>query len=175
MDCREFRNKHVGYVDDTLSAVETEAMRKHRDACPACSRHDTAVRRGLLLVRNLPRVEVSADFMARLNDRLRNMPAADQVSARASVISVATFVSIAAGIALVAIVGYEMSSRELARQQGPMRLTPVVATRVELPPSPVATPVFAASAPTGMGVWPAVLMAGEAQMHMASLELQDAR
>ncbi len=174
MDCRDFRNKHVGFVDDTLSAVETEAMRKHRDACPACSRHDTAVRRGLLLVRNLPRVDVSPDFMVRLNDRLRNLPPVEQASARSSVMPIATFASIAAGLALVAFLGYEMTSRELTREQQPMRLAPVVATRPELPPSPVA-PVFAASASTGMGVWPAVLMAGEAQMHMASLELQDSR
>ncbi len=60
MDCRDFREKHVAYVDDTLPAVEMEAMHRHARSCYRCSRHDTAVRRGLLLVHNLPQSEPSA-------------------------------------------------------------------------------------------------------------------
>jgi len=70
MDCREFRAKHVAFVDDTLSLVDTEAMHRHLRGCPRCARRDTAVRRSLLLVRNLPEIEPSADFMSRLNSRL---------------------------------------------------------------------------------------------------------
>ncbi len=34
--------------------------------CLECTRHDTRIRRSLLIVRNLPRIEPSADFRARL-------------------------------------------------------------------------------------------------------------
>src|SRR5437764_9637612 len=61
MDCRAFRNKHVAFVDDLLSAVEMDAMVRHRSACHRCSRHDTAVRRSLLIVRNLAPIEPSPD------------------------------------------------------------------------------------------------------------------
>lgn len=173
MDCREFRNKHVGFVDDTLPAVEMEAMRHHLEACRPCARRDTAVRRSLLLVRNLPCIEPSPDFMARLNDRLRAVEPARGTVHRVRAGSFGAFAALAAGIALVAFAGYEMSVR--ARGHELLRLPPVVASTPELPPPPVATPAFAASVPTGMGVWPAVMMAGDAQLHMASLELQDMR
>lgn len=173
MDCREFRNKHVGFVDDTLPAVEMDAMRRHREVCVCCARHDTAVRRSLLLVRNLPCIQPSPDFMARLNDRLRAVEPARGSAPRSGVGSFGAFAAMAAGIALVAFFGYEMSVR--ARSHEPLRLPPVVASTPELPPPPVATPAFAASVPTGMGVWPAVMMAGDAQLHMTSLELQDTR
>ena len=52
MDCRTFRRKHLSYLDDTLSGVETGFMREHLQRCDACSRHDAAVRRALLVVRN---------------------------------------------------------------------------------------------------------------------------
>lgn len=173
MDCREFRNKHVGFVDDTLPAVEMDAMRQHRDVCFACARHDTAVRRSLLLVRNLPCIQPSPDFMARLNERLRGTEPVAYAPSRSWAGSFGAFAALAAGIALVAFFGYEASAR--ARTPELLRLPPVVASTPELPPPPVATPAFAASVPTGMGIWPAVMMAGDAQLHMASLELQDTR
>ena len=33
MDCREFRNKHVAFVDDVLPAVDMQAMQQHRATC----------------------------------------------------------------------------------------------------------------------------------------------
>ena len=72
MDCREFRNKHVAFVDDLLPAVEMEAMHAHRATCHRCSRHDTAIRRSLLIVRNLPPIEPSPDFMVRLESAARS-------------------------------------------------------------------------------------------------------
>src|SRR5687767_656151 len=82
MDCREFKEKHVAYVDDVLSAVETEGMRRHLRACARCARHDTCVRRGLMLARNLPRIEPSADFMERLQARIREIDRFDGAAAR---------------------------------------------------------------------------------------------
>ena len=74
MDCSAFRRHHVAYVDDTLPGDLVVAAARHVAECPACARHDTAVRRSLLLARNLARdaapLECSADFAARLEARL---------------------------------------------------------------------------------------------------------
>ena len=74
MDCSAFRRHHVAYVDDTLPGDLVVAAARHVAECPACARHDTAVRRSLLLARNLARdtapLECSADFGVRLEARL---------------------------------------------------------------------------------------------------------
>jgi hypothetical protein len=74
MDCSAFRRHHVAYVDDTLPGDLVVAAVRHVAECPSCARHDTAVRRSLLLARNLARdaapLECSADFGARLEARL---------------------------------------------------------------------------------------------------------
>jgi len=49
MDCRRFRQQHAFYVDDTLSGVDMRAMRAHADGCAACTRHDTRLRRALMV------------------------------------------------------------------------------------------------------------------------------
>jgi hypothetical protein len=57
-----------------------------------------------------------------------------------------------------------------------LRLPPVVASvpEPEPAPAPVASPVYVASFMTGMPVWPAVINAGEASLHMANVELRQA-
>jgi hypothetical protein len=42
-------------------------------------------------------------------------------------------------------------------------------------PTTLASPAFVASVPTGMPVWPAVLMVGQAPLHFASMEFRDTR
>lgn len=71
MDCLEFRRHHLAYVDDTLPGDVLVAVERHRVECAECGAHDTLVRRSLLLARNLPTVELSDDFAARLEARLR--------------------------------------------------------------------------------------------------------
>jgi len=41
------------------------------------------------------------------------------------------------------------------------------------PPPMIANSAFVASIPTGMPVWPAMMMAGQAPMHFASLDFHD--
>ena len=175
MDCREFRDKHVGFVDDTLPAVEMDAMLWHLQGCPRCSRHDTAVRRGLLLVRNLPRLEASPEFVARLNLRLQELGTLDRNAAisRQYGYSIAVFTSLAAGLALAAFVVLEVSTRHSTLPE--IRLAPVIATAPEAPRLPLADPAYVTAITTGMPVWPAVLMADEAPMHLTNtVELQQA-
>ncbi|HEY0778159.1 MAG TPA: hypothetical protein VGD56_09355 [Gemmatirosa sp.] len=70
MDCTDFRRHHLAYVDDTLPGDVLVAAERHRVECAACGAHDTLVRRSLLLARNLPSIEPSSDFAARLDARL---------------------------------------------------------------------------------------------------------
>lgn len=173
MDCREFRNKHVAFVDDLLPAVEMDAMQQHVLVCSRCARHNTAIRRSLMLVRSLPSIEPSPDFIARLNARLEALgPVSriDLVAPRPYLPSVGAFAALAAGIAAVAYMAIE-TTRYFAPPQE-LRLAPAVASAFE--PAPIANAAFVASVPSGMPVWPAVLMVGQAPMHFATMEFHEA-
>lgn len=177
MDCREFGKKHLAFVDDTLSAVDTAVMRRHLHVCSQCARQDTRIRRGLLLARNLPIVQPSADFMERLNARLREIGPVDRYAVATPsyrVFAVSTFSAIAASIIAVTLLA---SALLRSNSHDPeLRLPPVVASVPEPEPASasVASPVYVASFMTGMPVWPAVLHAGEASMHMANVEFRQA-
>lgn len=70
MDCSHFRKHHVAYVDDTLPADLMRCAERHLVDCAACQQHDAAVRRSLLVARNLPAIQPSDGFAARLAARL---------------------------------------------------------------------------------------------------------
>jgi hypothetical protein len=186
MRCRDFQQKHLAFVDDTLSAVDTEAKRGHLEGWARCARRDAAVRRGLMLARSLPRVECSADFSTRLEARLRdlgpvNRHAPTPLFASRS-FSIAGFSALAAGVfGAAALAGFVM----LRTPETPtVRLAPVVASIPEPAAQPVlayepvapavVTPVYVASFISGMPVLPAVTAAGNASAHMATVELQQA-
>lgn len=171
MDCREFLDKHSLYVDLMCSALEENEMREHVRRCPKCSRHDTVVRRSLLLVRNLPVIEPSPGFQARLDARIRASTASLVASSGPIRPSLRTFAALAAGVVFVAYLAADM----LMRTSGPMRMAPVVATLPELESSQMATPTFVATVPTGMSVWPAIMVASQAQMHFVAAELASER
>jgi hypothetical protein len=174
MDCREFREKHVGFVDDILPAIDMEAMQRHLQACPRCSRHDTTVRRGLLIVHNLPRIEPSPDFMARLNERLGELERASITAEGLAPyrLTSGAFAALAAGLALVGYVALETMHRFAS--PAALTLPPVVATAPESPVSPLTSPAYIAGISTGMPVWPAVLMVEQAPQHLADVQLQQA-
>ncbi|HEV3484240.1 MAG TPA: zf-HC2 domain-containing protein [Vicinamibacterales bacterium] len=178
MDCREFGKNHLAFVDDTLSAVDTAAMRRHLQVCSRCARLDTRIRRGLLLARNLPVIQPSADFMERLNLRLREVGPIDRFAAAASPsyrdFSVGMFSAIAAGVMAVTLLASALLGGGASDEA--LRLPPVVASvpEPEPQPAPVASPVYVASFMSGMPVWPAVMHAGEASLHMANVELRQA-
>ena len=66
MDCLEFRNQYLAFADQTLPPEAQSAADMHLASCSICARHDLAMRRGLLVLRNLPSVEPSSDFYVRL-------------------------------------------------------------------------------------------------------------
>ena len=172
MDCKEFREKHVAFVDDVLSAAEMGVMHRHLRECCRCARHDTSVRRGLLLARNIPQIEPSADFMERLQRRLHDIePDADVPTlALAHFPSSTTFALLAAGVLAVAALAVATLSPSDAE---PILLPPVVASLPAEPPDAVASPAVVASLATGIPVWPAVFMVSQPEVHMMNVELQD--
>src|SRR5688500_18908810 len=169
MDCRGFQDKHALYVDLMCSAVEEKEMREHVRQCTKCSRHDTVVRRSLLLVRNLPVIEPSPDFQARLAARLRAAAIAPVVTPVPRP-SYRAFAAAAAGVAFVTYLALGVMSAP-----APLRMTPVVATLPEAEASQMTTPTFVATVPTGMSVWPAIMVASQAQMHFVAAELASER
>jgi anti-sigma factor RsiW len=173
MDCREFGKKHLAFVDDTLSAVDTAVMRRHLQVCSCCARLDTRIRRGLLLARNLPVVQPSPDFAERLNTRLRELGPIDRFAGATPsyrVFSASVFSVVAASIMIVTLVAGALLQHD--SQNAELRLPPVVATLPEPEPAtaPVASPVYVASFMTGMPVWPAVMHTGQVSLHMANVE-----
>ena len=194
MDCREFRNKHVAYVDDLLAGVDMDALRAHLNECGACSRQDTAVRRSLILVRNLPSIEPSPDFMARLNARLAEIgpPPRRAVAARSSLFvsapAIGTFAALAAGIAAVAVLATqttryfsptatERSAIANVVAAAPADSAAVIAemaadNSLSARDVAMANAAYVAAVPTGIPIWPAVVMVGETPMRFANTELQ---
>ncbi len=176
MDCRTFRKKHVAFVDDTLPGIDLVAMQRHLIECDHCAQHDTQVRRALLLFRNLPQIEPSADFSSRLQSRLRDerqlmasRGSADVASSRGPRLK--TFAAVAASIV---VVGYlTMFATSGSRRTVPqVALAPVVATEPEpVAPEvtpPLATPALVASVSAGVPLWPAMLLADQAPVRFAS-------
>ena len=168
MNCREFKSKHVGFVDDVLCAAHMAEMNRHIRVCARCSTLDIRIRRSLMVVRSLPRIEASPDFYARLMERLEHAPAprAAQPFAFTVRFAVAT-AALAAALYFAMAVGVHRSA--------PREIVPVqtVATRIERVPSPIGSPEFVPAVPAGVPVWPAMFMVGELPMHLANVELLD--
>jgi hypothetical protein len=198
MDCREFRSKHVAYVDDLLAAVDMDAMRAHLGWCTSCARQDTAVRRSLLLLHNLPTIDPSPDFMQRLNSRLaeielppRVVVSAPRTSLFFSMPAIGTFAAVAAGIGMVAVLSFHTTRYSTTAQvasapvanvpNGNAHITDApIPDYADMPASaspmtevePLANAAYVAAVPTGIPIWPAMLMVGETQGRFANLELQ---
>jgi anti-sigma factor RsiW len=174
MDCREFRKKHVAYVDDLLPAFEMDAMDQHMARCSACANQNTAVRRSLLLVHNLRPIEPSPDFMLRLNERLGEIGPVSRHSYEIPTqrfVSMSSFAALAAGVAVVTYMAIE-TTRYFGAPAA-QAIAAGVPVRAPLPPGPSMNAAFVASVPTGIPVWPAMLMVGEAPMRFASLDFHE--
>lgn len=169
MNCHEFRERHVGFVDDTLSGVELIEMQRHAAECASCARHDTKIRRALVLAWNLPRIEPSAEFGERLRARLR--------ASRAELLApqmIKRRVGLAMTLATAAMLGYIVVSLYDVDRPRDVLLAPVVAstpesdlTLITAPP-----PAIIASAPAGLAIWPAALLAEQAPVRFIRAGLE---
>ena len=172
MDCREFCDKHVAFVDDTLAGIELVRMQRHIAECESCAKHDAKVRRALLIFRNLPSIEPSAGFSQRLEARLRrecqseDLFATTQRNLRRG--------AIAATLASAAMLGYIATT--LYRSDSPRDLVmpPVVASlpEPELTPITTSTPAIVTSVSAGLTIWPAALFAEQAPTRFAHSKLE---
>jgi len=172
MDCREFCDQHVAFVDDTLAGIELVRMQRHLIECESCAKHDAKIRRALLLFRNLPSIELSADFSQRLEARLKsceydNLLASTQRNLRRG--------AIAATVASVLMLGYIGTTLFQSDPPRDLIMAPVVATVPEpdLPPFATSTPAIVTSVSAGLTIWPAALFAEQVPVRFAhsSLEL----
>src|SRR4051812_40951581 len=102
MDCREFCDQHLAFVDDTLAGIELVRMQRHIAECESCAKQDAKIRRALLLFRNLPSIEPSADFTKRLEARLKECHGDHLESAQRSL----RLGAIAATLASAVMLGY---------------------------------------------------------------------
>jgi hypothetical protein len=167
MNCREFKSLHVGYIDDVLPAADMAEMRRHIGVCVPCGNLDVRIRRSLLVMRNLPQIEPSADFFVRLNLALQQAPA--PAPARQPVAIATTF--LLATTAIAAAVYFAMAIG--VNRTGPQRLAAptAVAASTPAPASLINDAALVAAVPAGVPVWPAMFMVGELPMQMANAEL----
>jgi len=172
MDCRQFCDQHVAFVDDTLAGIELVRMQRHLAECECCAKHDAKIRRALLLFRNLPSIEPSADFSRRLEARLREcdndrLLAVTQRNLRLG--------AIAATLASAVMLGYIGTT--LYHHSDPPRdmvMAPVIATipEPELTPITTSAPAIVASVTAGLTIWPAALFAEQAPVRFAHSRLE---
>jgi hypothetical protein len=167
MDCREFSEKHLAFVDDTLAGIELVRMQRHMSECESCARHDAKIRRALLLFRNLPAIEPSEGFSDRLEARLHEEQ--DNELLLATTRRNLTKGAVAATIASVAMLAYIGSTLYQTDVTRDLVMSPVVATATapELDPITTSTPAIVASAPAGLAIWPVALFAEEAPVRFA--------
>jgi anti-sigma factor RsiW len=166
MNCREFQEKHVAFVDDTLAGVQLVKMQRHIAECERCAKRDAHIRRALFLAWNLPTIQPSADFSRRLHARLRASIANPLVSK-----GIQRRVGLAMSLATAAMLGYIVMTLYRVENPRDLLLAPVVASAPESEISPITTPPAAiiASAPAGLAIWPAALIAEEAPVQFARM------
>lgn len=175
MDCRDFRENHLSYVDDTLAGVELVRMQMHLTECRDCARHDATIRRSLMLFRSLPRIEPSADFSQALERKLREAKLADSMAIRTNrTRRLGAAVTVSSAL-MLAYIGFSL--RQVDTPQD-IVLAPVVAfasnTEAQSASSSPA-PEMLAAVPVGLPLWTAALFAEQTPAHFASIELTSAR
>jgi hypothetical protein len=167
MDCREFSEKHLAFVDDTLAGIELVRMQRHIAECETCARQDAKIRRALLLFRNLPPIEPSEGFSDRLEARLQEAQDNDLIAAvTRSNLKRGAVAATVASLAMLAYIGSTLYQADMPRD---LRMPPVVAstTESEFAPLATSTPAIVASAPAGLSIWPVALFAEEAPVRFA--------
>ncbi len=170
MDCRNFRNNHVGYVDDTLSGIELVGMQRHLSECETCAAHDSNIRRSLLLFRNLPRIAPSPDFTMRLESRLRDESQLDVMAISSRNLRLGGF---AVAVASAILMGYVVNSLPDAGPGRDIIMPPVIAMtpEVELPHGASAGAAMVASVSVGLPIWTAAFYAEQAPASFAKPEI----
>lgn len=175
MDCKSFRKHHLAYLDDTLPGALMADAQRHVMACNGCAAHDTLVRRSLIVARNMPALEPSPEFQAKLRARLAACRTEDELApltplgdriadgglgmrtSRRPRVLVAAAASAVIGV--LAYQAYQMSRPPALSMQ------PVMASRpAPVSPAPYLTPQMMQAMSTGNPVWPATMVVEDAPM-----------
>ena len=175
MDCREFNQKHVAFVDDLLPGIDLVRMQSHLLECEGCAHQDTLIRRALLVVRNVPEIRPSDDFSERLQARLRVVRTEPRFGDQATGYPrLTTFAAVATGVIAAGVLSVTVMQNGAPPRD--LRLAPVVASLPEIQADPYSSPLapsaMMASASTGIGIWPTVFAAEQAPLHFAASELR---
>ncbi len=193
MDCPTFRKHHLAYLDDTLSGDLMADAQLHVFDCASCAAHDTLVRRSLMMVRNLPVIEPSDAFSARLQARLaacREMPRAEdddeayldgfldtQASHRTLRVmrGPRIWLAMAAGVTVMGTVALRSNTGSASEIQ----LAPVLASAPPVPATlpPMVSAELVQAMATGNPMWPLTLLVEDAPAHFlaTSSEFDGAR
>lgn len=172
MDCKQFKENHFAFVDDTLPGVELVRMQMHLAECDTCAKHDATVRRSLMLFRSLPAIQPSPDFRRRLDQKLSAARHADAVALQAG-----RSLRLAATVAVSSVVmlGYIGISLRNVDSPAAISLPPVVAIATDADSSATAVtspdPEMVAAVPGGLPIWTAALLSEQAQVRFVSMEL----
>jgi hypothetical protein len=173
MDCKAFATKHPAFIDDTLPGIQMAAMRDHLTVCSRCARRDAEIRRALLLVRNIPPIEVSDGFQDRLRARLAAEASTPVAPVKTRVDAGFMKWALAAGL-LVALVGVQ---RWPDRQSSTATITRLPAVYAETPVDAFgygvgdeSAPAYVASMSTGIPMWPALMLAEEGPLRFAGMQ-----
>lgn len=102
--CERFLAGYSAFRDDALPWEERVEFEVHLDECASCARYDRVVSRGAQVFRELPELEVSEDFAARLQHRIftEDLEAARARTERRSAGAAFASVGVAAAIAAAA-------------------------------------------------------------------------
>jgi len=172
MDCREFCEQHVAFVDDTLAGIELVRMQRHIAECESCAKHDAKIRRALLLIRNLPSIELSADFAERLEARLKECHSEHLLATTQRNLRRGAIAATLASAVTLGYIGTTLNHRTDAPRD--LVMPPVIASipEPELTPITTSTPAIVASVSAGLTIWPAALFAEQVPVRFAHSKLE---
>ncbi|HEX8394757.1 MAG TPA: hypothetical protein VF665_20600 [Longimicrobium sp.] len=103
MDCDVFLDGYSEYRDGLLPEAEHGAYAAHLRACASCARYDRVIGKGVRMLRDEPELEVSEDFMARLQHRIYHVDEEVRTSSRRRARGVAAGGTLAAAAALAGV------------------------------------------------------------------------
>ena len=172
MDCRDFCDQHLAFVDDTLAGIELVRMQRHIAECESCAKQDAKIRRALFLVRNLTPIEPSPDFTRRLEARLKESRDEDLLPLTQRNLRRGAIAATVASALMLGYIGTTLYRADNAPRD--VLMSPVVATipEAELTPITTSTPVIMASVSAGLTIWPAALFAEQAPVSFAHSKLE---
>lgn len=171
MDCREFRDNHCAFTDDTLAGVEIVRMQRHIAECEQCARLDWSIRRSLMVFKNLPSIQPSESFEARLQAKIEQ-----SVAAYASQERSFRMAGVTAMVFGAVMLGYIVTALPDSEFREDIVMPPVMATApdFDIPAVTAAGPTIVASVSAGLPIWTAVMYAEQAPQHFARPELTPA-